>query len=302
MSATNALCVWDWTIFNEDNHENVIELCEKYTKHWCFQEEKCPTTGKLHFQGRVSLLEKTRKPFWPNVDMKWTITSNPSTKDVVYVTKVESRVRGPWSDRDEKIYIPRDVRDIKTLLPWQTKMAAIIQTYERRKVNIVVDPKGNTGKSTFVRICRVYKLARKIPYANDYRDIMRMVMDMPESKAYLFDLPRAISKEKLYQFFSAIEEIKGGYAFDDRYNFKERIFDPPVIVIFTNKMPDQALLSGDRWNLLGINSALDLEACPTDPVIISKSNSPAQPEQFDKTSLGTLLHEQSSEPSAPEFI
>lgn len=273
----NACCVWDFTWFNLRDENLALSVIEKHCKQWCFQEEKCPKTGNLHFQGRVSLKIKTRKPFWEGQDIFF--TASHSSEDTFYVEKEETRVRGPWKDTDEKIYIPRDVREIQQLLPWQESMRQIALTYEKRKINVVIDLRGNTGKSTFVRIMRVYKLARKIPYANDYRDIMRMVMDMPESKCYIFDLPRAISKEKLYQFYSAIEEIKGGYAFDDRYHFKERIFDPPTIIIFTNGIPDRSLLSGDRWNLLCINPKLELEAVPSEPVIISNSNGLAQPAQ-----------------------
>lgn len=281
--AKNAVCVWDFTWFNLRDEEKAKAILREHCKKWTFQEECCPTTGNLHFQGRISLKVKTRNPFWENCDIKFSITH--CKDDDFYVTKTDTRVRGPWKDDDEEIYIPIDVRMIKTLHPWQTRMTEIAKTYEPRKINIIVDMKGNTGKSTFVRIMRVYKIARKIPFANDYRDIMRMVMDMPEAKCYIFDLPRAISKEKLYQFFSAIEEIKGGYAFDDRYHFKERIFDPPVIIVFTNSVPDRNLLSQDRWQIQTINNRLELEAIPTESVIISNSNQPAQPAQYQQKAI-----------------
>ena len=47
---------------------------------------------------------------------------------------------------------------------------------------------------------------------NNYKDLMRMICDTPTSKCYLIDIPRSIEKDKLYGMFSAIEEIKGGYA------------------------------------------------------------------------------------------
>lgn len=256
----NPICIWDFTWFNLHDENQCISIIEKFCKHWCFQEEKCPTTGTLHMQGRISLKEKSRNPWWgAGLDIKFSITSIVNFDNTFYVTKEESRVRGPWTDRDEKIYIPRDVREITSLYPWQESLRQIALTYEKRKVNIVYDPTGNSGKSTFTRIAMVYKWGRKIPFANDYKDIMRMVMDMPESKCYMFDLPRAISKDKLYQFYGAIEEIKGGYAFDDRYHFKERFFDPPAVIVFTNVMPEQRLLSSDRWIVWTIqNSSLIL--------------------------------------------
>jgi len=46
---------------------------------------------------------------------------------------------------------------------------------------------------------------------------------------------------------AAIEEIKNGYAYDDRYRFQEAMFEPPHVWVFTNTMPDTKLLSLDRW-------------------------------------------------------
>jgi len=76
---------------------------------------------------------------------------------------------------------------------------------------------------------------------------MRMILDTPTSSLYIFDLPRAIKKDKLCQFFAAIEEIKGGYAFDDRYSFREKYFDCPNIWVFMNTEPDRDAFSRDRW-------------------------------------------------------
>jgi hypothetical protein len=285
----NPCCVWDFTLFDMGGKiEEVIALCRKYAKAWCFQEEMGKVTGHRHLQGRVSLKEKTRSLwFGPNLKMYARVTSNENKGNMFYVMKEDTRINGPWADSGEYevVYVPRDVREIQQLYLWQAQLKDIAVTYERRKINIIYDPIGNIGKSMFVRIMRVYKLARKIPFANDYRDIMRMVMDMPESKCYMFDLPRAISKEKLFQFFSAIEEIKSGYAFDDRYHFQERIFDPPAIIIFMNVLPDRSLLSGDRWNILRIKDGALVSGETSGFCNNIDTKGPEQLEQFDETAI-----------------
>lgn len=83
-------------------------------------------------------------------------------------------------------------------------------------------------------------------------------MDAPTSKLYLFDLPKALKKEHLYQFFAGVEEIKNGYAYDDRYSFKEKYFDCPNIWIFTNTAPDRLMLSADRWRFWQIDDQMNL--------------------------------------------
>jgi len=48
---------------------------------------------------------------------------------------------------------------------------------------------------------------------------------------------------------SGIETLKDGYAYDDRYHFKEEYFDCPQIWVFMNMVPDISMLSKDRWKL-----------------------------------------------------
>jgi hypothetical protein len=105
---------------------------------------------------------------------------------------------------------------------------------------------------------RAHKLGRALPPVNDYKDLLRMVCDLPTSKLYLFDMPRAMNKDKMYQFYSAVETIKDGYAYDDRYTFKEKVFDCPNIWIFCNVLPDLAMLSRDRWRIWDIDNSYNL--------------------------------------------
>ena len=100
----------------------------------------------------------------------------------------------------------------------------------------------------------VYNLGKMIPFCNDYKDIIRMCYDIGVYKSYLIDLPRAVSKERLHNMYAAIETIKGGYAFDDRYKFQDRYFDCPNIFVFTNFLPDEEFLSKDRWRYWAIEN------------------------------------------------
>lgn len=243
----NAVSVWDFTAFT-DNADQVKELLGKHCKKWCFQLERAPGTGRLHMQGRMSLKVKERLQGVVARFAGWhlSITANENKHNTFYVTKEESRVAGPWNDTDEVLYIPRQVRGI-VLKPWQQHILDDAGVWNTRTINIIYDVTGNIGKTTLCTYVGAHRFGRKIPFSNDFRDIMRMVMDCPQSKLYLFDMPRAIRKDQLNQFFSAVEEIKNGYVFDDRYRFRERYFDSPNIWIFTNVLPDFGMLSADRW-------------------------------------------------------
>lgn len=260
---------------SNNNAEDLKKTCRVLGKKWVFQLEKSDT-GYEHFQGNISLIKKRRsneaKALWKSLHDTGAVPSplpnyfepkvTGNVGDQFYVTKADTRVDGPWKDTDVETYIPRDIREVMNKesfpSPWQKNVIDMVDVFEVRKVDVIIDHAGGKGKSTLVRYLGCMGKAKKIPFANDYKDIMRMVMDMPTQRMYFIDMPRAIGKERLFQLYGAIEEIKSGYAFDDRYSFKDKYFDPPRVIVITNSVPDLNLLSRDRWNLWEIDEEAGL--------------------------------------------
>ncbi|UYD39080.1 MAG: replication associated protein [Wigfec virus K19_227] len=280
----NSCAIWDFTIWADRiEKEDVLVILQTHCKHWAFQLEKSETNEKkLHYQGRVSLIKKRRKQelfsagiFPTHVHISPT-SNNAKKGEPFYVLKAETRVEGPWTDADKKpSYIPRQIRDI-TLRPFQESVIASRTTFESREVNLIYDPEGASGKSTLRNYIAAHDLGRFIPFANDYKDIMRMIWTFEHQshqQLYVLDLPRALKKEKLFQMWGAIESIKDGYAFDERYKFKEIFFDSPVVWVFTNQEPDQDLLSRGRWRIWMINrkdwTLIDVTKCETCPIEVA---------------------------------
>lgn len=246
MARQSNICVWDFTI-PKDRVSNIDELKDKLNLHckkWVFQEEKGLTTGYEHYQGRVSLKLKARKAPALGYNEHWSITSNENKDNDFYVLKEDTRTAGAWSDKDN--YIPRQVRNI-TLYPWQKAVLEDAKVWNTRTINCIICPKGNIGKSTLKTYAGARGLARNLPMLESYKDYMRMVMDTPTSNLYLVDFPRSLNKIACGSFWSALETIKDGYAYDDRYGFREKYFDCPNIWVFTNTHPDVTQLSKDRW-------------------------------------------------------
>lgn len=252
---TTPIYHYDFTLPKDDySHSELIDiLYPSIVKKYCFQLEE-GDSGYIHYQGRISLIKKRRlneilkiiKPLLEKIHIS--PTSKNGLENNFYVMKQDTRLKGPWSDTDEKpAYIPRQIREIENLHPWQCSVLEKSREWDTRSINIIHDTGGNIGKSTLATYMGVHKLGKQIPYCNDYKDILRMVMDMPTASCYLIDMPRAICKDKLFQMYSAIETIKSGYAYDDRYHFKDKYFDCPNIWVFTNVLPDANLLSQDRW-------------------------------------------------------
>lgn len=244
------LYVWDVTIKEELIDKDALrEIFRAIAKEWVFQLEVGCETGYRHYQGRISLREKRRltqlRKLLP-VGTHLSPSSAGGIKDWSYVQKPDTRIEGPWKFDDEPKIIPRQIKDIQ-LNEWQNIIVQSAETFDGRIIDVIIDTKGGIGKTTLKTYIGVHKIGKAIPFCNDYKDMLRMVMCMPKQKLYIVDMPRAISKERLNQFWSAVETIKDGYAYDDRYQFKDAYFDAPRIWVFMNEIPDTAMLSKDRW-------------------------------------------------------
>lgn len=245
-------CVWDFTLFDIEKNENEIrDSLTKECKKYAFQLEEGKETKKLHYQGRFSLKQKTyKRDVIRLLKDKWnsfhiSITSEENRTNFFYVMKEDTRVKGPWTD-ENNIFISDEIKDI-ILYPWQESLKKELLQYNARVIDYLYDPKGNKGKSTFCEYMETYHNAKELPLCNDSKDIMRMAYCIGEKPIYLIDMPRAIGKERLFQFWGAIEKLKGGFCYDDRYSYKDKRFKKPRICVFSNKLPDESLLSSDRW-------------------------------------------------------
>lgn len=260
----NPVYVYDITIPKENiSVEDLKIFFDTVAKKWTFQTEKGAETGYEHYQCRVSLNKKIRLnqciDIFKEVKGHVSVTCAKNMGNDFYVLKEDTRIDGPWTN--VKMFIPRDVKKMTNLYPWQEKLLELIKTEEDRIIHYIYDPDGNKGKSSFVRYCTVYKHALSMPPINDAKDICQAVCSMGESPCYFIDMPRSMPKDKLQSLYAAIEQVKTGTVYDTRYKFKQLIMDPPNVVIFANVLPNYALLSKDRWTMWTIEE-LDLKALP----------------------------------------
>lgn len=268
------LCRWAFTTWtNTDVEEEINEqktyliktfktLCNRY----CFQLEKSTEEGRLHWQGRISFKNGKRKTealkiFGDYIKATTLRIEHDEEKSEFYCLKEETRVSGPYTNKDVDRKVPWDLEDITELRPWQFQAKALMDKRDKRHIDVLYCEHGNTGKSTFTKWLEWNEMAVRLPFCNDFKDIMRMAYDVGEQKVYLIDIPRAITKERLFQMWGAIEELKSGFCYDDRYEFKKRIFGNPNIWVFTNTMPDKSMLSNDRFRVWRIHpETLTLES------------------------------------------
>jgi hypothetical protein len=249
--AVNAqVSTYDFTSFKVAHRDAVVAVLKEHARKWCFQAEQTEE-GQQHFQGRLHL--KVRRRLNGVIELfkgtalegaHFSITSLACRQDDFYVTKPDTRLEGPWSDSDPAVFVPPELVNI-ALYPWQEEIVQLSLLYQPRTIHLIYDFEGGIGKSTLIDYMRINKLGRALPIMG-YKEVMQVGYAI-EAAAYLIDMPRALPKHELQQFWAAIETLKGGYAFDPRHTWKERWFPKPQVFVFTNVLPDLNLLSRDRW-------------------------------------------------------
>lgn len=270
-----ALYIWDITLkYSRDFTERDIitdlkPLCKKYG----FQQE-IGDGGYHHYQMRVSLIKKTTQnnliKLFKNTCLKGchiSPTSNGCNDIYHYVNKEATRVKGskPYTDKSPeppqltsqlKYFI--ELTDKEGLYPWQNELAKMSQLSDFRKITFIYDPNGHNGKSLWIEWMEWCGYADEIPMMNSFEDISGYVCSRVDqgfqTKCYLIDMPRGLRKEKLAQFYTGMECIKDGKAFDKRYRAGKKRFDRPQIFVFTNTLPTETqCLSKDRWQIKLLN-------------------------------------------------
>lgn len=254
----------------------IVESLRRIAKYWVFQEEE-GDSGYLHYQGRFSLIKKRRKPelmkLWTELGLTMPLpnylepTTNVEKKatSFSYVMKEDTRKRGPWSDQEDEVYIPRQYRGkLDTLYPYQKVIFDSAKEFDGRIINLIYCPHGNKGKSTIASLCELYGKGIDLPPVNDADKLIASACDICMAKKVrdpspiFVDLPRAMDKSRLYGIFTAIEVIKKGKLFDLRHHYKQWWIDSPAVWVFMNTRPELNYLSKDRWCVWTINDAYEL--------------------------------------------
>lgn len=260
---TSVIAIFDFTLSAEKAPEllTIIDVM-KGMKNWAFQLELSENNYK-HYQGRFVRHKKTTlsncmkemQELLPSIHISPS-SNNASNKNnkFSYVLKPDTRIDGLWTDQDnvdEIIQVPIQYR--VELKNWQQKLYDTVMTEIEnrlyRNVHVLYDPRGGIGKTTFALSLTCKRKAEYIPPCNDSKDIMRMAYCLPTSKLYIIDLTRSMNKDRLNGMYSAVEQIKNGYIYDDRYTFKRKFIDAPGVIIMTNELPSTDYLSSDRWKI-----------------------------------------------------
>lgn len=256
----NPIRTWDMTLKAIGTpYTDLINLFKAHCTKWIFQKEKSNETQYEHYQCRFTLTKKTRFNGVKGLITETLNTSefhlNPTSNNCIrknedyYCTKEDTRIEGPW--RNEDTSIPSYYQNI-TLKPWQQQIVDEINNYtlEGRTINLIVNLKGNEGKSFLTNYLAARNIIYPVPPLQEYKDLMQFMMSIKTNDRPIFiDIPRGLSHTTTASLYSAIETIKSGFLYDIRYKGRYKITNPPAVYVFANHFPHRNYLSWDRWNV-----------------------------------------------------
>jgi len=274
---------WDTNVNQKQlpNEMKLKKFLNQISDYCTFQLECGTVASKNHYQGafvlsgtRVSkkqLLELFQQSF-KNVSGLTLSKIYDKKAAMEYASKQDTRVKGPfYVGKKEKF---SEEFASMTLLPWQKQLYEFVLTNKdnplirERKIIWVEDNRGCTGKSKFQKWLRLGQkdiTARKLPVSTVER-LISAVTKLTEQEVVdllMINLTKSRGQDQsMADMFATIEDIKDGFIVDTMYGkYTEAIFEPPVIMIFTNEKLDDHLasLSPDRWLRLFINSDLSIE-------------------------------------------
>lgn len=220
--------------------ETLDGICERYA-----YGNEIGKDGYKHFQCRIVLSKPMEMVALAMLLLQKGIPSHLSPTQVRnfdYVQK-EGNYYLSW----EKV-LSKFARGTPTM--WQLIAIGMWESQNDREILVISDEKGRHGKSWLRKYMVATHKASFIPPMEKAEDIMAVAIAKP-SKGYVIDMPRVENNKIVRGMWSAIEQIKDGYLYDKRYNWKEKWIDPPKIMVFTN-ISNKDLLTTDRWVPLDI--------------------------------------------------
>lgn len=254
---------YDITISCDDYDVHTLKKqLSEWCKKWVFQRERDETTGLEHFQCRVYLTKRKRcvevKKLVANGNLikgDWSPTTAAPHEggNFNYVMKADTRIEGPWTDRDytEPPPLTRQLQKFAKdrFYPWQRQVFDMCSEFDDRTINLIYDVHGNAGKHIFAEYLEHEKMALELPPLRSVQDIMAACMRAPASKVYLVHMPKAMEEDQLAEIYSGLECLKNGKMYDTRDSYKCRRIDRPQIIVFTTTLPNWEAVVKDRWQV-----------------------------------------------------
>lgn len=249
---------WTWNNYDEGDLTEMELFCKSECSTFAFQEET-GENGTEHLQGywefKNARTFQSLKKKWPKTHIEKCRNKEAALK---YCQKEETRTGNSYTS----IKKVKDRLEGLELREWQKEIVEIIKTEpDPRKIYWYYDRTGNTGKTSLAKhLCLKYP-GEVLYMSGKASDVKYGIMCFQENKennlrVVIFDYVRSIESFVSYE---AIETVKNGIFFNNKYESKMVVYDEPHVIIFANFAPDQSKLSKDRWVIRDITIENEIE-------------------------------------------
>ncbi len=236
---------WDFVV-NNYSDEDIIDMKFYLDTNNCtyyFQEE-IGKSGTPHLQGIIMYKNARDKRSIINKSLGDKISIRPVKNLNACKNYVKKKGGGSsWSNMDDVASDIEDYYDEKIATKWQKDILTIMDSKpDRRKIYWFWEPMGDVGKTTLARhMCIINK--RCLYVCGSVENIKFAFAKFKiKPKMVIWDLSR---KQRIS--YPAVEQIKNGIFFSQKYESGMVIYNIPHIVILANWEPEYANLSEDRW-------------------------------------------------------
>lgn len=251
-----------------ENDFAFFKQIERLFKKASWQLEKCPTTGRLHYQGRGMPHERMREGN-SSIEFSKKIaeagyfkpSTNVAKNDCNYVNKEYTSLRGPWTLQDPPLQKVDDVQylDQHGLQPWQEEAKDIILgPVHHRRIDWIANTEGNAGKTALQKWLKYHHAVEDLDYLPDYKEFIQFVYNFRGRRAYSINIVKSVEyhdpmqRKQFGGFTGAVEMLKDGKVLDTRYSGKKDTFDRPAVIVFANQLPMFDNASLDRWRIWNV--------------------------------------------------
>lgn len=133
------------------------------------------------------------------------------------------------------------------LRSWQQKCLDLLVGQSDRKILFCVDKQGSRGKSWLAR----YIIFTMDTWGCRGGGIKDLMYAYKPSKYAVFDMARCNNED--YYPWNFMENLKDGWFCNLKYVSEIKVFTPPKIVVFMNKLPPYSKLSIDRYQIYDLD-------------------------------------------------
>lgn len=241
---------WMVTI-NNPTEEDLLGF-EK-VQNYVYQFEEGEEKGTLHIQGYIEFPSakdfSVVKSTFPRANIKKRAGTKRQAID--YCSKLDTRVKGPYS---KNLHIKEEIKSkITRFYNWQQDILNITkEDPEDRKIYWIFDINGNTGKTEFCKYLVDNKGAAFVTgKGTNIKYVLSILNESQNLNLILFHFTRSYEN---YVSYDAIESVKDGIFFSEKYECKTIRINTPHIFCFSNFPPNIEKLSLDRWNVFIIEN------------------------------------------------